>query len=100
MGKEARKVPNAVVGFRSSHYAVVEEDKKVAVHVDVQRTPGELTGPITVYYKTLDGTASAGSDYKALSGTLHFGPTEKSKTIELKIYEDKVHEPTEEFYMQ
>src|SRR5262249_20844830 len=39
------------------------------------------TEAITIAYATADGTATAGSDYQAVSGTLTFAPDETSKTI-------------------
>ena len=42
-------------------------------------------GTVTVDYTTVDGTAIAGSDYVAQSGTLTFAPGETSKTIEIAV---------------
>src|SRR5436190_7694788 len=39
------------------------------------------TDTVTVDYFTTDGTAAAGSDYQARSGTLTFAPGDTSKTI-------------------
>ena len=39
------------------------------------------TGPVTVKYATANGTALAGSDYTATSGTLTFTPGQTSKTV-------------------
>jgi len=41
--------------------------------------------PVTVNYSTTDGSASAGSDYTAASGSLVFAPGEMSKTIAVAI---------------
>ena len=44
------------------------------VTITVRRSGGSLGGPVTVDYATSDGTATAGSDYAAVNGTLTFGP--------------------------
>src|SRR5262249_2682074 len=43
------------------------------------------TQTITVAYATGNGTATAGSDYQAASGTLTFAPEETSKTITVLV---------------
>jgi ELWxxDGT repeat protein len=40
---------------------------------------------VTVEYATSDGTARAGQDYEAASGTLTFPPGETTKTIEVRV---------------
>jgi Calx-beta domain/RTX calcium-binding nonapeptide repeat (4 copies) len=50
---------------------------------------------VSVGYATADGTATAGSDYTATSGTLVFAPGETSKTIGVPIIADTVVEPDE-----
>jgi hypothetical protein len=52
---------------------------------------------VTVAYATADGTATAGSDYVAQSGTLTFAPGETRKTIGIVVDGDKTPEPTETF---
>ena len=53
------------------------------------------TGPVTVHYSTGNGTATAGSDYTAVSGTLTFAAGETSKTISVPIAGDTVVEANE-----
>jgi hypothetical protein len=53
--------------------------------------------PVTIDYATADGTATAGSDYQAASGTLTFAPGETSKTITVPVMGDRLAEPNETF---
>ena len=48
--------------------------------------------PVQVDYATSDGTAHAGSDYRAASGTLTFRPGETAKTISVPVLEDSHNE--------
>src|SRR5262249_8577029 len=57
------------------------------------------TKKVTVQYATtsLNGTATAGSDYVAKSGTLTFNPGITKQTFNISIIGDKTVEPTETF---
>jgi hypothetical protein len=56
--------------------------------------------PVTVAYATSDGTATAGRDYVATSGTLTFGPNDgPSKTITVQVLGDSRDEYDEGFYL-
>ena len=55
---------------------------------------------ITVDYATADGTAVAGEDYVASSGTLVFEPGSTSKTIEVPIVGDRIFESDEAFSVE
>ena len=50
---------------------------------------------VTVDYTTEDGTAEAGKDYAATSGTLTFAAGETTKTINVAILDDALVEPYE-----
>ena len=52
---------------------------------------------ITVHYTTADGTAIAGEDYTAASGTLTFNPGETTQEVPITILPDTVNEVTEQF---
>ncbi|MCY4027251.1 MAG: fibronectin type III domain-containing protein, partial [Acidobacteria bacterium] len=52
-------------------------------------------GPVTVDYTTADGTATAGEDYTAVSGTLTFSAGEISKTVSVAVLDD-THDEGEE----
>jgi hypothetical protein len=54
-------------------------------------------GPITVNYSTSDGSATAGSDYTAVSGTLNFPEGSSSKTITVPVSDDSLVEGDETF---
>jgi Ca2+-binding RTX toxin-like protein len=51
--------------------------------------------PVTVNYASADGTATAGSDYQAVNGTLNFAPGETRKTINVPIFGDTLKENDE-----
>ena len=55
------------------------------------------TGAFSVNYATANGTAMAGSDYVATSGTLNFGIAENSKAIAVTINGDTAMEANETF---
>ncbi len=52
---------------------------------------------VTVDYGTADGTATAGSDYTAVSGTLTFAAGETRKTVKIPILDDGVEDDGETF---
>lgn len=55
---------------------------------------------VTVAYSTLDGSAVAGSDYQAASGTLMFAPGVTSQTITVQVIGDRLPEYTEFFFVR
>jgi chitinase len=55
--------------------------------------------PITVNYATLDGTATAGSDFTAAGGTLTFTTGQSSKYVTVTILGDALAEPDETFLL-
>ena len=54
-----------------------------------------LSETVTVRYATSDGTASAGSDYRATFGTLTFRPSQTEKTISVPVLDDELDEGSE-----
>lgn len=50
---------------------------------------------VSVKFAAADGTAEAGSDYQAVSGTLIFNPNETSKTLSVVVNGDTQPEPDE-----
>ena len=55
---------------------------------------------VTVDYSTENGTAEAGTDYVAVSGTLTFSPGETNATISVVIQGDTDPEPDEVFFLR
>ena len=55
------------------------------------------TRPIKVGYATQNGTATAGSDYRAVRGTLTFAPGQFQETITVPVLGDKLYENDETF---
>ena len=55
--------------------------------------------PHSVQYRTEDGTATAGSDYTATSGTLTFAPDEYSKTVLVTVKDDNFEDNGETFQL-
>ena len=74
--------------------ARVEEgaDAVLAFAVTLSRA---ASAALTVDYATADGSAHAGDDYRAASGTLTFGAGERSTTIEVAVLDD-AHDEGEE----
>ncbi len=56
--------------------------------------------PLTVSYRTVNGTAVAGSDYVAQTGALVFLPGETAKTVRVRVIDDTVGEAPETFSLK
>jgi len=76
------QVPSHTISFNALSYSVSEDGGSIAI--TVRRDGG--TSAVTVQYSTSNGTALAGTDYEATSGTLSFavGETTKSFTVSVK----------------
>jgi subtilisin len=80
------------VQFSSATYSVAENARRVRITVT---RSGVATDTLRVNYATSDGTATAGTDYTAKSGTLIFSARQKTKKITIPITNDTVFEPDE-----
>ena len=56
--------------------------------------------PIHAEYRTTDGTARAGTDYRARSGIVSFGSGQKSKTVVVDVFGDTLGEQNETFFLE
>jgi hypothetical protein len=86
---------SGALAMSSNAYSVRESDGIVTI--TVSRPGGSLGGPVAVGYATTDGTAAAGSDYTAVSGTLAFAPGEATKTFTVPVTSDFGVEADETF---
>jgi hypothetical protein len=85
--------PNAAtVQFSAAEYSVAENGVKATITVT---RSGATSGTAQVSYATSDGTATAGNDYTANSGTLTFGPGETEETFDVLITNDSLDEVDE-----
>lgn len=68
-----------------------------SVEVRVERVGGSA-GAVSVQYTTADGSATAGADYVAQSGTVDFGDGDgATKSIDVLLLDDGVEEASESF---
>ena len=67
-------------------------DAVLEFEVSLSRAAG---GPLSVDYATADGTAKAGEDFTAASGTLTFAAGETTKTVSVAVLDD-AHDEGEE----
>ena len=58
------------------------------------------SGTMTVDYATSDGSATAGADYTAASGTLTFAAGETEKTVSVPVLDDSIDEGEETFTLR
>lgn len=82
----------AKVHFSASAYTVAETAGHITIAV-LRDAPLDRT--VTVRYATRNGTARAGEDYVAVSGTLTFGPGEPRQTFRVRILDDDRSEGAE-----
>jgi len=104
---------NATLGAGSAIGTIRDNDPTPAMSIsDAQRTEGNAgTAPlvfnvnlsaasgrtVTAAYATAAGSASAGSDFAATSGTVTFNPGETSRPISVTVNGDTTAEPDETF---
>lgn len=80
--------------FNSPISTTAENSGTAAITID---RIGGTSGTITIDYATSNGTAIAGQDYTATSGTVTFLNGETSKTIFVPVTNDTTDEPAETF---
>ena len=73
------------------------KDETLDFAVTLNRAAGQA---VSVDYATADGTATAGADYTATSGTLTFAPGETAKTVSVPLLDDSIDEGRETFKLK
>ncbi len=106
---------NAILGKKKGIGTIVDDDPPPSLSINnVTVTEGNtgtlnavfkvsLSEPsgqtVTVKFATANGTAAAGSDYVAKSGTLSLSPGQTTKDITIAVKGDTVPEPNETFFV-
>ena len=84
-------------GVTVANATVAEPTTATAPAVFVVTLSKASTTPISIGYTTTNGTATAGSDYTATSGTLSFAAGVTTQQISVPVLRDTITEPTETF---
>ena len=82
------------VGFTTKHLLGLGRTWRVA-SVDVLRGSDDLLSSFTVDYQTANGSAQAGVDYQAASGTLNFEANQTLQTITIPLLQNPAATGTE-----
>jgi hypothetical protein len=88
----AMAIAPPTIQFSAASFSV-KENKAVA-KISVTRTGGSAAA-VSVVLNTLDGTATAGSDYTAVNQVVNFARGETTKVIEIPIINNTKKEPNE-----
>lgn len=103
----------ALIADGRAHVGIVDNEPQISIS-DVSKLEGgrgttyftftvtlsaAYDQPVTVSYQTANGTAAAGTDYVATSGTLTFAPGETAKTITVAVKGDSKKEGDESFWV-
>jgi hypothetical protein len=80
------------VRLAAADAGIAEDAGSATITVTLNKEQGAA---VTVDYATRDGTATAGSDYTAITGTLTFLPGETSKSLAIPITGDSADEVDE-----
>ena len=71
-----------------------ESDEEIVFTITLDNAPWEAA---SVAYATVDGTANAGEDYEASSGTVTFATNETEKTVTVNVIDDHLEDTGETF---
>ena len=91
---EQTEQPGALPALAIADVSASEGDRLLRMPVSLDRAAGE---PVSVAFATEDGTATAGTDYTAVSGSLTFPAGATTHTIMVPLLEDQEVEEDETF---
>lgn len=84
--------PRPTLAFADESLTINEDQGQILIEV---RLSAAYLRPVTVNYRTEGGSATAGADYTATSGTLTFNPGDVTKTFTVALNSDGRNEPNE-----
>ncbi len=90
---------DVVPAVRIDDVSQAEGDSGTTSFTITARLAAAAQETVTVDYETADDTASATSDYGAVTGTLTFTSTQTSRTITVGVNGDTAIEPDESFFV-
>jgi len=90
----SNSLPSEPVSIQFSNAVFSVGEGTASATITITRIGG-LGGAVAVTFATRNGTATAGSDYAAISGPIFFNPTEVTKTVTIPISDDQQLEPNE-----
>ena len=100
LGGTAGRALSVTFRVKAHEFAVAdaraEEGRDETLDFTVTLAPASPAA-VTVDYATADGSATAGEDYTAASGTMTFAPGETSKTVAVSVLDDAIDEGEETF---
>ena len=85
---------HSLVGFAPA--AVSAGESSGTVTLTLTRA-GNLSHAVSVDFATVDGTATAGADYTAATGTISFEPDQSTAFVSVAVNDDMVFDPQESF---
>ncbi len=92
----SNSIEETILGPPGLSVADAEVQEGPSASLDFTVTLGRAaSGAVSVQYATADGSATAGSDYTATSGTLNFAAGETAKTVSVPVIDDSHNEGDE-----
>jgi hypothetical protein len=91
--------PSGGVSLSVGDVSVIEANRTAVTARFRLSLSEESSDDVTVRYQTTDGTAHAGSDYTAKSGTTTFAAGVTAKTVSVRVRGDRATESNEDFFL-